>query len=85
MAGVGRATVDRLRAGGSNEPPEKIEGRDGKSYTPSAPKPKPEVILLEPLDYTLHMFEMHVQPWLEQLDEKDAVKFWEKITKGKRL
>lgn len=82
IAGVGRATVNRLRATGSFEPVEKTVGRDGKERPATMPpRPKPEVVLLEPLDYTLHMFTTHVLPWFKQLDDDDKVEFWKRIRK----
>ena len=83
MAGTGEATVRRLRSGASPDAPEKVEGRDGKSYSAPARKPKPnvEVIVLEPLDYTFHMFTMHVLPWFEQLGRAGKTEFLKMVRK----
>ena len=83
MVGVHPSTVDVIRKSTAGFPAvEKTIGRDGKERPATMPRrPKPEVILLEPLDYTLHMFTTHVLPWLEQLDEDDKIEFWKRIRK----
>lgn len=84
IAGVTHTTVNQIRAAGGNHfPPEKVEGRDGKSYSSPARKPKPEVevIVLEPLDYTFHMFTTHVLPWFEQLDGVGKIAFLKLVRK----
>ena len=82
MVGVAPATIDRLRNSvASNEATER-EGRDGKTYNAIRPsRPKSETIVLETLDYTVHMFTTHVLPWFEQLDKADKIEFWKRIRK----
>jgi hypothetical protein len=82
IARVSPPVVDRLRKSGATYvAPERVEGRDGKKYAPRAPRPAPEVVVLEPLDYTFHMFTTHVLPWFEQLDEVGKIAFLKMVRK----
>lgn len=82
IAGVGRATVNRLRATGSFEPVERTIGLDGKERPAVMPsRPKPEVVVLDPLDYTFQMFLDHVLIHFNELDDADKAAFWRRVRK----
>jgi hypothetical protein len=83
LVGVDEGTVRKLRNSTAEfSAVERTVGQDGKARPAVRPsKPKPEVIVLEPLDYTFHMFTLHVLPWFEQLSRDGKTEFLKMVRK----